>query len=344
MSAEPLHPSLAYTTAGRGVPGGVPGFGLGPDGWPLTEQAFIAPTSLGEAVEDFANYLLTFERLQPTTVHNYTTYIHRILSHLPAAAIAGEISPAQLRWWLDHEAQRGLSSATQQLHWYSLHAYYRWLTTLGYSGRSPLDHVRPPRALPVARRDYTATEADTILECARQTAEGGNRREQFDYAALATLRYTGIRRTELTDLRLSDLNLTRTQLHVLGKGRKRRTVPLPPVYVELMGWYLRDVRPFLPLSDRLFANPRSLLQGAHRGATNGKTLERVVQRYGQMAEVEGPHLPHRWRHTYATYLLRRGVDVTMVQQLLGHSSVSTTSIYIHLVQDDLQAGVTKAFG
>jgi site-specific recombinase XerD len=73
-------------------------------------------------------------------------------------------------------------------------------------------------------------------------------------------------------------------------------------------------------------------------------LERVVQRYGEMAGVAGPHLPHRWRHTYATYLLRRGLDISHIQKLLGHASMTTTSIYLHLVQDDLQEGVTRAFG
>ncbi|MBF5081495.1 tyrosine-type recombinase/integrase [Quadrisphaera sp. INWT6] len=311
----------------------------------VADRAHLHPTHLlGEAINDFANFLLSFERLRPTTVHNYVTYAHRILTHLPPDAIAGEISPVQLRGWLNHEDARGLSASSQQLQWYALHAYYRWLSTLGFTGRSPLDHVRPPRALPVARQDYTADEAEAITEAARATAQDGNRREQFDYAVLSTLRYTGIRRTELTTLRLSDLEIERTRLSVLGKGNKLRTVPLPPVYVEVMTWYLTEVRRYLPESDRLFANPRSLLQGPHRGATNGKTLERVVQRYGEMAGVAGPHLPHRWRHTYATYLLRRGLGISHIQKLLGHASMTTTSIYLHLVQDDLQEGVTRAFG
>jgi len=205
-----------------------------------------------------------------------------------------------------------------------LHTYYRWLSTLGFTGRSPLDHVHPPRALPVARQDYTAGEAEAITEAARATTQDGNRREQFDYAVLSTLRYTGIRRTELTTLRLSDFDVDRTRfdvdrtrLSVLGKGNKLRTVPLSPVYLEIMTWYLTEVRPYLTASDRLFANPRSLLQGPHRGSTHGKTIERVVQRYVEMAGVAGPHLPHRWRHTYATYLLRRGLDISHIQKLLG---------------------------
>jgi len=79
-----------------------------------------------------------------------------------------------------------------------------------------------------------------------------------------------------------------------------------------MTWYLTEVRRHLPEFDRLVANPRSLLQGPHRGSTNGKTLDRVVQRYGEMAGVAGPHLPNRWRHTYATYLLRRGLDISHI--------------------------------
>jgi len=93
----------------------------------------------------------------------------------------------------------------------------------------PLDYVSPPRALPVAGQDCTADEAKATTEAARATAADDNRREQFDYAILFTLLYTSIRRAEVTTLRMSDLEIDRTRLSVLGKGNKVRTVPLPPV-------------------------------------------------------------------------------------------------------------------
>ena len=299
------------------------------------------------ALVEFAAHLADYERLQPTTIHNYTSCFVVFLAFLTPAqahrALEGRIPAERLSAFLRHERDRGMAESTLQMRWYAVHAYYRFLRHRGYTGPSPLDQVRPPRSRPVPRRDYTAAEATAILAAARASADGGTKKGQFDYAVMATLRYAGVRRGELVDARLQDLDLGRRELTVLGKGRKRRTIPLPHTYVEVMRWYLEDVRPRLPESDRLFANPRANLEGRFRGATDGQTLKRMVIRYGLDAGVDGPHLPHRWRHTYATHLLRRGVDVAVVQKLLGHTNITTTSIYLHLIRDDLQAGVDQAF-
>lgn len=301
-----------------------------------------------DVLADFAAHLEDFERLRPATIHNYTSHFALLLAFLPAqeaaAALRGEISAAALSAFLRHERERGLAESTLQMRWYAVHAFYRYLRHHGYDGPTPLGQVRPPKARPVPRRDYSHAEAEAILGAARRNADGGTRKGQFDYAVMATLRYTGVRRGELVDAELDDLDLRRRELSVLGKGRKRRVVPLPRAYVDVMEWYLADVRPRLPPSGMLFANPRAAVEGRFRGATDGQTLKRMVIRYGLEAEVDGPHLPHRWRHTYATHLLRQGVDVAVVQQLLGHASITTTSVYLHLIRDDLLAGVDKAFG
>jgi len=300
-----------------------------------------------EVVQDFAAHLADYERLQPTTIHNYTTYFSLFLAFLTPAearkAVRGDVAPARFSAFLRAERERGMAESTLQMRWYAVHAFYRYLRHLGYDGPSPLEKVRPPRARPIPRRDYSLEEAEAILAAASASADGGTKKGQFDYAVMATFRYTGVRRGELIDARVKDLNLAHRELTVLGKGRKRRTIPLPHSYVDLMGWYLADVRPRLPESELLFANPRANLDGRFRGATDGQTLQRMTVRYGDEAGVAGPHLPHRWRHTYATHLLRKGVDVTVVQKLLGHSNITTTSIYLHLIRDDLQAGVDQAF-
>ena len=302
---------------------------------------------IDSAVQEFAAHLADYERLQPTTIHNYTSYFTLFLTFLTPAearrAVKGQIPAERFSAFLRHERERGMAESTIQMRWYALHAYYRYLRHRGYTGPSPLDQVRPPRARPVPRTDYTAVEAEKILAAARASSDGGTKKGQFDYAVMATFRYTGVRRGELIDARLKDLDLGRRELTVLGKGRKRRAIPLPRTYVEIMEWYLDEVRSRLPESDRLFANPRANLDGPFRGATDGQTLKRMVTRYGEDADVAGPHLPHRWRHTYATHLLRRGVDVAVVQKLLGHSNITTTSVYLHLIRDDLQAGVDQAF-
>ncbi|WP_432504777.1 tyrosine-type recombinase/integrase [Kineococcus arenarius] len=235
-------------------------------------SVFEAPTSVADAIEGFRIHALTFERLLPRTVHTYSYHLHQLLVALPASAITGDITPTQLRQWITDQEDRGIAPATLRVQCYALRAYYRWLQHTGYTGPCPLDHVRPPRRVSIERTDYTPPQADAIFDHAKKLAhaETASRRDQFEYALLATLRYTGIRRTELLDLQTAHLDLEKRRLRVMGKGQKVRTVPLPPVYVEIMQWYLDDVRPYLPTSNMLFANPRALQN--HRGGMAEKSM------------------------------------------------------------------------
>ncbi|WP_146211178.1 tyrosine-type recombinase/integrase [Quadrisphaera granulorum] len=223
-------------------------------------------------------------------------------------------------------------------------SYFRWLQHEGHAGATPLGDVRPPRARHAQRRDYSAEEAEAIFEVAQGRARSGEWRDVLDITLLAVLRFTGARCAEVAGLQVDELDLARRNVSVLGKGSKRRSVPLPRRLVVVLERYLAEVRPLLPASSFLFPALR------HGGAPTGRErsisthfLRQVVVRYGEAAGVGGPHHPHRWRHTYATHLLRSGVDVVVVRDLMGHTSVATTSVYLHLLREDMRDGVEKAF-
>jgi len=312
---------------------------------PSYEPESSVPADLTEALEAFRVHALTFRRLRARTVHTYLWHLRRLLIALPPGAHTGAITPEALRNRLQTEEARGISAHTLRVQCFALGTYYRWLTHTGYTGPCPLDEIRAPRRPATEREDYAPAEADAILRLAREAAmrPDATRREQFDYAVLAVLRYAGLRRGEVIVLRLDDLDLERRRVRVDGKGGRVRTVPLLPVLVEVLQWYLDDVRPFLPASEMLFANPNAQRQ-PYMGITCEKVIERITHRYGNAAEVECPHMPHRWRHPYATQLLRSGVDIHKVQKLLGHADLRTTVIYLHLLVDDLHDSVDKAFG
>jgi len=136
----------------------------------------------------------------------------------------------------------------------------------------PLDEARAPPRPASEREDCTLAEADAILNIVREAAmrPDASCRDQFDYVVLAVLRYAGLRRGEVIVLRLGDLDLDldldRRRVRVDGKGVRICTVPLPPVLVEVLQWYLTDVRPYLPASKMLFANPNAQ-RAAHQGIT-----------------------------------------------------------------------------
>jgi len=155
---------------------------------------------------------------------------------------------------------------------------------------------------------------------------------------VASLRFTGMRSVELRTLRRDRLDLDAGQAQVIGKGAVQRVVVIPPPLQHILAAYLEEVRPVLPDSPLVLSNPARRVSTANRGF-GPEALHREVQLAGRRAGVAGRHHPHRWRHTFATELVRAGIDIHVVQRLLGHRSISSTVGYTHLATDDLQRTV-----
>jgi integrase/recombinase XerD len=133
------------------------------------------------------------------------------------------------------------------------------------------------------------------------------------------------------------------RLSVVGKGDKPRIVPIARPLVPILDDYLRTLRPELPSSAFFFANPSAHRGERYHGRLGPPTVAKIVGRACTGAGVAGRHFAHRWRHSYATSLLRRGVDIHVVQRLLGHSNIATTIRYLHLSDADLTEAVERAF-
>ena len=238
---------------------------------------------------------------------------------------------------------------------------------------NPAAAVRRPRVPKPRTMIYTEAQADAILAAAtRPTAGAADTpptapsvpeelhpptpqehlevarvlRAELDHAVLATLRWSGLRASELCHLNLTDLRLPAPdlhgELHVLGKGSKHRHVPVSAPLAAVLEDYLHRTRPRLhagrPASDRLFLNPDS-----PTGALAPRALLDLCRRHGHAAGVAGPHHPLRWRHSFATHTLARGASLHTVSRLLGHSRVTTTERYLHLDTGDLAAALKRAY-
>ncbi|MEX2502428.1 MAG: tyrosine-type recombinase/integrase [Trueperaceae bacterium] len=249
----------------------------------------------------------------------------------------GQVQPADIESWLIAETERGMRPRTRETALGAVRAFYRWLRP---DEPNPADAVRSPNSVPRPVDPYRPDEARRILETVAQadTLSGA-----FDHAVLATLRWTGIRVAELAGLRLDRLDLQRRRAKVVGKGRRPRTVPVPLPLAEHLTRYLDDVRPHCPPSGFVFANPRSLSGSARQGTIDRQGVRDLCRRAGERAAIEGRHHPHRWRHSYATELLRGGVDVHVVQRLLGHSHLESTTRYLHLLDTDLRAAIDRTY-
>jgi site-specific recombinase XerD len=161
------------------------------------------------------------------------------------------------------------------------------------------------------------------------------------HVILLTFRYTGLRLSELVNLRTEEIDLDARRISLVGKGRKPRVVPIPHLLAAVLGEALDQVRPRLPASPYFFANLRG--NRRLRGRYGPRALYGLVLEAGTSAGVAGRHFPHRWRLSYATSLVRRGEDIHVVQRLMGHSSITTTTRYLRLQDADLLAAIDRAF-
>lgn len=207
--------------------------------------------------------------------------------------------------------------------------FYRFLVRDGHLRVNPADDLHAPRAWPALPKFLSVDEVDRLIDQPDVSAPAGLR----DRALIELLYATGMRVSELLSVRLDDLNLRGGYLTCMGKGSKERLAPMGRPAVAWIRQYLSAGRPSL-LGERsspwLFVNLR------------GNRLSRVgfwkiLKNHGRQAGLPRDLSPHVIRHSFATHLLERGADLRSIQSLLGHSDISTTQIYTHVLEVRLKA-------
>ena len=301
----------------------------------------------GEVVDEamlldgYDAHLQLLENRPKTTADTYRSHLKGFLRYLatvhPSVTLSG-VTPFHVRAWLLHEATRGIAPITRSNDLFALRSFYRFLIAEGLNETNPAVLVTLPSPVRSRVEFYSDPEADAIIEWA--SAQPGLR-WQVGRVLLLTLRYTGLRMKELVNLRTEEIDLDARRISLVGKGRKPRVVPIPHLLADVLREYLEALRPKLPASPYLFANPRG--NRSLRGRYGPRALHNLVVEAGTSADVAGRHFAHRWRHTYATSLVRRGEDIHVVQRLMGHSNIATTSRYLHLSDADLIDAVDRAF-
>lgn len=290
----------------------------------------------------FADYELAVRGMGAQTLRNHALYLRTFAVHWSSAH--GSTSPStasvdDITAFVQAEAARGIAPATRRSQLATLRAFYDWLVQRGEASTNPARTVPLPRLPPAQMRIYQPDEVERILA---HTGALTDTRGRQRHAMIATLRYTGMRSREIRTLRRDELELDAGRARVQSKAGRTRAVLLPAVLCELLDTFLCDVRPELPTSPLVFANAHPFVTTAQHGFGQ-EGLAREVELAGDEAGVGGRHHPHRWRHTFATELLRSGVDVHVVQRLLGHVSIASTVGYTHLSLDDLAATIDTLF-
>ena len=215
-----------------------------------------------------------------------------------------------------------------------IRGFYRYLVLAGHRQDNPAGDLQSPRAWKTLPKFLSMEEVDRLLQSPDTTQPRGLR----DRALIELLYATGLRVSEMVGLRQQDVNLESGYLTCTGKGRKQRLVPVGDEAAAWLTRYLTEARPALlkrRASPRLFVNARG---GA--GLTR-VGFWKILKAYGHQAGVGSTLSPHVLRHSFATHLLERGADLRAIQMMLGHSDLSTTQIYTHVLEARLRAVYDK---
>jgi len=211
----------------------------------------------------------------------------------------------------------------------SLRRFYRLHTLQGSIRSDPTLRVRAPKIPRRLPKSLSERQVEALLDAPdRETALGLR-----DRAMLETLYATGLRVSELVGLRLSQVSFDMGVVRVVGKGGKERLVPLGEEAIAWLKRYLTSARPALAggvKSDAVFVTAR-------RGPLSRQAFWQLIKRYGVKAGIGASGLsPHTLRHAFATHLLNHGADLRVVQLLLGHADITTTTIYTHVARERLK--------
>ncbi len=264
------------------------------------------------------------------TIENYDRYLTRYFTQMKIASVADitEENIREFRLWLNRQPgtmNGSMKRRTQNYYLIALRAYLKFLRKRGIECISPerIELAKlPERSLDL----ITPTELNRLMKA----ADGDDEKSMRDRAMFELLFSTGLRVSELCALD-SDMDLTRDELSVRGKGDKVRVVFLSPTAKSAVSGYLKTRK---DMGEGLFVN---IAKGRERGERiTPRSIERIIKVYAAKAGITKKVTPHVLRHSFATDLLSNGADIRSVQQLLGHASINTTQIYTHVTDSHLR--------
>jgi integrase/recombinase XerD len=286
-------------------------------------------------LNSFLSFLQLEKGLSENTIKSYRVDIDRYISFVMREGETFDSITEQLfNNYVVTLLDAGLVYTSINRNFSAIKGFYKYLIEEDISKINPtenIDSLKIPKRLPEI---LTIEELDLLLEQPDISTLQGYR----DRTIIETMYATGLRVSELVDLRFNNLLFEMDIIRVIGKGSKERVVPIGKSAILYIESYIKDIRPSLiskGSSDIIFLNRR------------GKKLTRsfiwdMLKRYAAMARIEKNVHPHTLRHSFATHLIEGGADLRAVQEMLGHSDISTTQIYTHLDRDYLRE-VHKSF-
>ncbi|WP_298155562.1 site-specific tyrosine recombinase [Flavobacterium sp.] len=276
-------------------------------------------------IKSYQSYLRIERGLSANTIGNYTFDIERLCRFLESNSM--DISPvnidSELIQQFVYDISKEVNARSQARIISGLKSFFSYLIFEDYRKDSPMELIETPKIGRKLPDTLSLSDIDRLIGAiSLETAEGERNRSMLE-----TLYGCGLRVSELVDLKISDLFFDEGFLRVTGKGNKQRFVPVANQTRHFIEIYKNEIRTHLPIKkgheDTLYLN------------RNGRKLTRamiftIIKRLAVEINLGKSISPHTFRHSFATHLLENGADLRSIQLMLGHESITTTEIYVHL--------------
>lgn len=285
-------------------------------------------------IDIFKSYLKDEKKASANTIESYLRDINQFSSYCTTSNIndTAKVDSSVLQKYLEYLSVIGKSDATKSRIVASLRSYYRVLLSKAVVDSNPVDSIKVKKAERKLPGVLDSNEIVLLLSQPDITDYKGIR----DKAMLELLYATGIKVSELIDLRVTDVNLQIGILH-LHNDKKERIIPIYPAAVKSIADYLVNVRPAIVLDnseDRLFTN----MTGANMSRQG---FWKIIKHYAETAGIKKDITPHTLRHSFAAHLLENGAKLSDIKEMLGHTDISSTQIYAQLMKSKYTTAYAK---
>ena len=287
-----------------------------------------------DLIQAYENYLKKVKQASENTISSYMRDIRQFSQWLNTAENVDVIDATQqnIADYFTHLEDEGKTGATVSRSLASLKNFYAYVVSSGFLEKTPVADIHVARGDKKMPQILTSREIELLLSQPACVDAKGYR----DKAMLEVMYATGIRVTELIELNVDDVNLDQGIIKCTG-AKKTRIIPMYPVALKALSVYMKDIRSGMVASQdetALFVN------------VNGVRMSRqgfwkILKYYQGAAHIEKEITPHTLRHSFAVHLLENGADIGSLQELMGHSDISSTQLYTHMINQKLKSVYAK---
>lgn len=300
------------------------------------KSSYIIEDGNSKELSEFQEYLLNVRRYSSNTVSSYSFDICDFTKFIRGLGkIFKDIKVDDVKSWILDLTERQIGKRSIKRKMSSLKSFYAWMYLQKKVDSDPFEYIHSPKATHALPDFFSEKEIDALLTANEKRTDKLKDRDQ---ALLMLMLASGLRASEVVNLTFNQVDFDNRIMKVSGKGNKDRLVPFTNSAKESMLNYINGLR-----KDLLKEDTKYIFLNSQGNKMTVRGLEYILDEIEAKTGLYGKIHPHMLRHSFATKMLNRGADLRTIQELLGHSSIETTSIYTHVAYENMKETYEKTF-